>query len=169
MKSGMKFVLALSAAVLGTSLISHAASAQVSKDIVGTWTLVSNSSVTPDGKRTHTFGPSPTGTLMFDGNGHFAVVVMRSDLPKFAGKTFRDGTPDEYKAVGQGMLVTFGKYSVSEADKTITTDIEGSSFPNLAGGQQKRIVVSVTPDQLHYRNPTGAGGDTVELIWKRTK
>ena len=86
-----------------------------------------------------------------------------------AGKTFRDGTPDEYKAVGQGMLVTFGKYSMSEADKTITTDIEGSSFPNLAGGQQKRVVVSVTSEQLHYRNPTGAGGDTVELIWKRAK
>ena len=62
---------------------------------------------------------------------------MRSDLPKFAGKSYRDGTPDEYKAVGQGMLVTFGKYSVNEADKTITTDIEGSSFPNLAGSRSE--------------------------------
>lgn len=169
MNNGMKFVLALAAAVIGALSAPSAALAQISKEIVGTWALVSNSSVTPDGKRTHTFGPAPIGTLMFDGNGRFAVVVMRSDLPKFAGKSFRDGTFDEYKTVGQGMLVTFGKYSVSEADKTITTDIEGSSFPNLAGEHQKRVVVSVTPEQLHYRNPTGAGGDTVELIWKRAK
>ena len=169
MNNGMKFVLALTAAVIGVLSAPSAASAQISKEIIGTWALVSNSSVTPDGKRTHTFGPAPIGTLMFDSNGRFTVVTMRSDLPKFAGKGFRDGTPDEYKTVGQGMLVTFGKYSVSEADKTITTDIEGSSFPNLVGGHQKRVVVSVTPEQLHYRNPTGAAGDTVELIWKRAK
>jgi len=166
MNNGIKLVLAVTAAAIAAP---NAASAQISKDIVGTWTLISNSSVTADGKRTHTFGPDPIGTLMFDGNGRFAVITMRSDLPKFAGKGFRDGTPDEYKAVGQGMLVTFGKYSVSEADKMITTDIEGSSFPNLAGAHQKRVIVSVTPEQLHYRNPTGAGGTTVELIWKRAK
>jgi hypothetical protein len=169
MRSHLTSGLGTAAIALSTLCLPHAAHAQIGKEIVGAWTLVSNSSVAADGKRTDTFGPNPIGTLIFDGTGRFAVVVMRPDLPKFAGKSFRDGTADEYKTVGQGMLVTFGKYAVSEADKTITTDIEGSSFPNLIGGHQKRIVVSVTPEQLLYRNPTGAAGDTVELVWKRSK
>jgi Lipocalin-like domain len=169
MHRNMSFVLLLATTVLGASAAPTAALAQIGKDIVGTWTLVSNSSTASDGKRTDTFGVNPKGTLMFDANGRFTVVVMRSDLPKFAGKTYRDGTPEEYKAVGQGMLVTFGRYSIDEASKTITTDIEGSSFPNLAGGHQKRIVTSLTGDELKYRNPTGAGGDTVELVWKRAR
>jgi hypothetical protein len=169
MQRHLTYVIAVAATAFGAAWAADTAHAQISKEIVGTWTLVSNMSVASDGKRTDTFGPNPKGTLMFDDKGRFAVVVMRSDLPKFAGKSYRDGSPDEYKAVGQGMLVTFGRYAVSEADKTITTDIEGSSFPNLAGAQQKRIVVSVTPEQLLYRNPTGAAGETVELVWKRAK
>ena len=48
MNNGMKFVLALTAAVIGVLSAPSAASAQISKEIIGTWALVSNSSVTPD-------------------------------------------------------------------------------------------------------------------------
>jgi hypothetical protein len=169
MQGFLKSGVVLAAAVLGALWAPNPALAQISKDIIGTWTLVSNHTVTSDSKKAENFGANPKGMLIFDANGHFSVIVMRADLPKFAAKTNREGTPAEYKAVGQGMLVTFGKYSVNEADKTITTDIEGSSFPNLTDGHQKRIVTSLTADELKYRNPTGADGNTVELVWKRAK
>ena len=170
MKIRISLGFGLAAILLGALASPNAALAQMSKDIVGSWTLVSNSSVRPDGTRFETFGSNPKGTLMFDGNGRFAVVVMRNDLPKFVGKTFLEGTAEEYKAVMQGMLVTFGTYSINEADRMIITRIEGSSFPNLTGNEQKRVVTVLTPDELHYRNPTGAGQtSTVELTWKRVK
>jgi hypothetical protein len=170
MQSLTNLGLVLAATLLGAVSAPNAAMAQIAKDIVGTWTLVSNSSVRADGTKVDTFGSNPKGTLMFDGNGRFAVVVMRSDLPRFAGKTSLEGTAEEYKAVMQGMLVTFGTFTINEADKTITTQIEGSSFPNLTGNEQKRVVTALTGDELKYANPTGVGQtSTVELTWKRVK
>jgi lipocalin-like protein len=83
---------------------------------------------------------------MFDGNGRYTLMIMRSDLPKFAAKTGDQGTADENKAVLKGLIAHFGTYSINEADKTLTTRVEGSSFPNLSGVDQKRIIASLTAD-----------------------
>jgi hypothetical protein len=58
------------------------------------------------------------------------------------------------------MLSNYGTYTVNEADKTITIILEASSFPNQVGVDQKRIVTSVTADELRYHNnaPTSGGG-----------
>ena len=93
---------------------------------------------------------------MFDSNGHYSLTIMRSDLPKFAAKTADQGTADENKAVLQGMITHFGTYSVNEADKTLTTRIEGSSFPKSSRTEQKRIIASLTADELKYTNPATA-------------
>ena len=97
MQRHLTYAIAVAATAFGAVGAADTARAQISKEIVGTWTLVSNMSVASDGKRTDTFGPNPKGTLMFDDKGHFAVVVMRSDLPKFASKSYRDGSPDDAK------------------------------------------------------------------------
>jgi Lipocalin-like domain len=100
--------------------------------LVGTWTFVSAMDVKPDGSTTNRWGSNPKGILVFDSNGHYSLTIMRSDLPKFAAKTADQGTADENKAVLQGMITHFGTYSVNDADKTLTTRVEGSSFPNLS-------------------------------------
>src|SRR6266566_3408043 len=94
--------------------------------LVGTWTLVSTDN-------TSAFGANPKGMLVFDANGRYSLVFMRSDLPKFAAKTSNQGTAEENKAVVQGMVAHFGTYSVNEADKTIMSRAEGSWFPNQVG------------------------------------
>ena len=96
-------------------------------------------------------------------------MIMRSDLPKFAANTSDQGTADESKAILKGLIVHFGTYSVNEADKTVTTRIEGSSFPNLSGMEQKRIISSLATDELKYTNPATATGTTAEAIWRRAK
>ena len=158
--------------VLGLALAPGDAVAQqksLKEQLVGTWTFGSAIDVHKDGTRTDRWGPNPKGILMFDGNGRYALMIMRSDLPKFAAKTSDQGTADESKAVLKGLIVHFGTYSVNEADKTVTTRIEGSSFPNLSGMDQKRIITSVTTDELKYTNPATATGTTAEAIWKRAK
>jgi hypothetical protein len=63
-------------------------------------------------------------------------MIMRSDLPKFASNNRAQATAEEGKAVAQGMIAFYGTYTINEGDKTLITRIEGSSYPNLIGGEQ---------------------------------
>jgi len=140
------------------------------QQLVGTWKLVATENIGPDGSKLDIFGQSPKGILVFDRSGNYSLTIVRSDLPKFAASTADKGTAEESKAVVSGMIAHFGTYSLDEADRTLTTRIEGSSFPNLAGGEQKRIISSLTKDELKYTNPTAAvGGTKAEVVWRRAK
>src|SRR5262245_37498804 len=54
------------------------------QQIVGTWTLVSVADVRQDGTRVYRLGPDPKGSVMFDQNGRYVLLIVRADLPKFA-------------------------------------------------------------------------------------
>jgi hypothetical protein len=141
----------------------------IKDQIVGTWTFVSALDVHPDGKKIDRWGSNPKGIFMFDAHGHFAQFITRSDLPKFAAGTVDKGTADEAKAVLAGFVASFGTYTINEADKTITTHVEGSVFPNLVGRDQKRSISTLTADELKYTNPTTSTGMSAEATWRRVK
>jgi Lipocalin-like domain len=142
-----------------------AQTAKINKaQLVGSWVLVANTNTTPTSK---TFG-SNDGIATFDGS-RFTIQLVRSDLPKFASNNRDNGTPDENKAVTQGSISYFGTYSVNDADGALTLHIERSSFPNWSGTDQKRIIRSLTADELKYTNPSASVGGTAELAWKRVK
>jgi len=139
------------------------------EQLVGTWMLVSSHNIRSDGSKIDRSGPNPKGIVIYTGDGHFVFVNTRSDLPKLASNSRDRGTPEEYKAVVQGSLAYFGIYSVDEADKVISVLVEGSTFANMIGEpDQKRIVTSLTADELKFTNPAGASGAT-DLVWKRAK
>ncbi len=132
--------------------------AQTAKDLVGTWTLVS----------ADIFGANPKGILMLDANGHISAIVMRSDLPRYATNSRSQGTAEENKATVQGMIAWFGTYSLHGADFSV--HIEGSSFPNWIGTDQKRTIVSVTGDELRWTQlAPSSGGPPILNVWKRAK
>ena len=151
-------VLFVTAAVGLVLTIGHSA-AQLTKDIVGTWTLVSAGDA---------YGPTPNGSASFDSNGRFATMLMRANLPRYASNNRTQGTAAEYKATVEGSLAYFGTYSVSGSD--LNLHIEGSTFPNWIGMEQKRINLAVTGDELKYTQPTPSGGGAAALlVWKRAK
>src|SRR5262245_1156116 len=98
----------------------------------------------------------------------YIISVMRSDRPKYASNNFAEGTAEENKATAQGTITYFGTYSVSEADRTIAIHIEGSSFPNWDGADQKRLFV-FSGNELKLISPAASGAGTAEVIWKRAK
>jgi hypothetical protein len=153
------------------ALVSSAAAQQktIKDQIVGTWTFVSALDVHPDGKKVDRWGPNPKGIFMFDPHGHFTQFITRSDLPKIAAGASDKGTPDENKAVLSGFVASFGTYTVDEANKTIVTHVEGSVFPNAIGRDQKRVIATLTADELKYTNPTTSMGTVAEATWKRVK
>jgi hypothetical protein len=141
--------------------------AQTTKDLAGTWTLVSN--VTEQGgNKTDTYGPNPQGILTVDANGRYVLAVARAGLPKVASNNRTTATPEENKAIVQGSNTHFGTVSVNAADKTITFKIETSTFPNWDGAEQKRAF-TITGDALQYTVPAASGGGTATVVWKRTK
>ena len=172
MNRTITFAMTVALLFLGAGLPESSAVAQqksLKKQLTGTWTFVSAVDVHKDGSKVDRWGPNPKGILVFDGNGRYALMIMRSDLPKFAAKTFDRGTAKENTAVVRGLIVHFGTYSVNEADKTITTRVEGSSFPNLNGMDQKRIIASLSANELKYTNIAAATGTVAESVWKRAK
>ena len=160
-------VLALGLLFFGVAMTAGDAFAQVSKEFIGTWTLVS--AVTEQGAtQTDTFGPNPKGTLMVDANGRYVIAFSRADLAKIASNNRTTGTPEENKAIVGGSLSHFGTLSVNVADKTFTFKIATATFSNWNGTEQKRPF-TVTGDELRYTVVAASGGGSATVVWKRTK
>ena len=69
-------------AVLGLTLLPGTALAQqkpLKDQLAGTWTIVSNDNVAPDGTKRQLFGPNPKGLLILAANGQFAQIMVRAD------------------------------------------------------------------------------------------
>ena len=145
-----------------------AAGAQTAKDLVGTWMNVSNVSVQPNGSRTDAFGPHGTGIAIFESNGHYAIINVNPDVPKFAANNRLQGTPAENKAAVDGVIAHYGTYSFDAANKVINLKVEASSYPNWDGTEQKRPIISFAGDDLKWSVVASAGG-TGEVGWKRVK
>jgi hypothetical protein len=153
--------------VLGVALLSGNAAAQTARDIVGTWKQVTNINIAPDGRRSEPFGPNPNAIITFDANGRFVTVTTRPDLPKFASNNRMQGTAEENKAMVQGGIAYFGTYSV--VDKVIVEKVEGSTWPNWTGTEQKRPIISLTGDEMKVTVPAASLGGTGEVTFRRVK
>jgi hypothetical protein len=51
----------------------------------------------------------------------------------------------------------------------VITHVEGGAFPNLIGTDQKRVITSLTADELKYTNPATSTGMIAEATWRRAK
>jgi hypothetical protein len=151
---------------LGLGIAAPTAHAQTAQDMVGTWSLVSDNSVTPDGRTIQPFGPDPQGAAIFDSTGHFAIVLSRRDLPKFASNDRMGGKADENEAIVHGSLAFFGNYKVM--DGAVIQHIEGGTWPAWTGTDQKRTITSFTGDEQTWTTVPSFGGKS-ELHWKRVK
>jgi hypothetical protein len=156
------FVLAVLVSTTATT------SAQSSKDILGTWILHSLV-VDVDGVKSEPYGAHPRGAVTFGADGWFLLIISRSDLLPFASNNRLSGTEEENRAIVQGSNAYFGTYTVDESARTFTVHVEGGTFPNWVGTDQKRIF-SVLGDELKYTN-TGrsAGSGTALVVWRRSK
>ena len=93
----------------------------------------------------------------------------RAELTKLESTNRATATAEEAKAVVAGSIAYFGKYSVDEAGKVITIDIQGSTFANQIGSatDNKRIITSLTANELKLTNPGSASGLKLELVFRR--
>ena len=150
--------LALSASTAGS-----APRAKIKKSqLVGDWALVS-----VDAPNATIQNRPNDGLIVFERSGRFSFALLSSNVPKFASNNRNTGTADENKAVVQGNISHFGTYSV--ADKVITLTVEGSTWPQWTGTDQKRNVISFTGDEIKWTVLPASIGGTAEVGWKRVK
>src|SRR2546422_4725003 len=138
------------------------------EQLVGTWIYVSSTSTRADGSKTDR--PNLKGIVIYTSDGHFAFVSVRADLPKLANPDRARATAEEAQAVVAGSIAYYGTYSINEVEKVITPKVEGTTYANMIGGaEQKRIITSLTADELKFTNPRTPAGETLENVWKRAK
>ena len=169
----LRHILSLSAiAALGFALLPGIAVSQqksLKDQLVGAWTLVSIENTAADGKKMQSFGANPKGTLIFDVSGRYSQTQVRAGRSNFKSANRMQATPAESAAAMNDSLAQFGTWSVDEASKTIVLKIEGSLIPNAEGTEGKRIVSSLTADELRFTNPGPALGGKNESVYRRAK
>jgi hypothetical protein len=159
-------VMALVPALVPHNVIAQAKS--LKDQLVGSWTLVSNETIAPDGTREKVLGPNPKGILIFDANGHYAAVQVDPNRPHLKDDSRLVGTPEENRAVVVGTVASFGTWSVDEVGNAVIMHIEGNILPNDAGRESRRPF-TLTGDILKWTNPRGSTGRTTEVVWKRAQ
>lgn len=136
----------------------------------GAWSFVSAVAENPDGTKTEPFGAGPKGIIIFTADGHFALFQSHADVPKIAANDRAKTTPEEALGVVRTAIAYYGAYSISETEKTLMVRINGSTFANLIGGpEQKRIITSLTAEELKFTNPRTPAGVTLQTVWERAK
>ena len=139
------------------------------QQLLGTWTLVSDDHLNPDGSRTGDYGPNPAGILMFDDGGRYAIQIVRTGRAKFAANDRKKGTPEEYKTTVEGTNPHWGTYEVDGVEQVIVFHIEHASYPNWEGTTQRRKF-TVDGDRLKYVvTGVSTGTAPLEVVWQRAK
>jgi hypothetical protein len=162
---GLPVIVAFSAAFQPGAALSQQKS--LKEQIVGSWTLVSAVDTKADGSTTNPWGANPKGTYMFSADGRFTQMLLHSDLPKIDNRM--GGTPEQNKAIAQGVIAMYGTYTVDEANKTVNVKFEGSSFAKFNGTAGKRMITSINANEFHSTNPATSTGTKAVSVWKRAK
>ena len=157
------------AALSATLVATPALGTSLKDQLVGTWIYVSSTATRDDGSTLPR--PSLQGAVTYNADGRFHFITTRTDAPKYASNDITRPSADEAMAIASGGSVAYtGTYSVDENTKTIHLNIEACTFPNLIGApNQRRIITSITADEMKFTNPRTLAGLTLELVWKRAK
>lgn len=145
--------------------------AQSSVQWTGTWKLLDVVNTNPDGSTVRPYGNDPSGILVFDAQGNYSIQILKAQRPKVVSGDKNKCTPEEYAALVQGSNSHFGKYIFDTKSQTVVFKIEGASFPNWEGTEQKRFY-TIKDDVISYKvTQTTQGGSSVvaEVSWRKVK
>jgi hypothetical protein len=158
-------------AMLGLVIAPGAAVSQqksLEDQLVGTWIYVSSTGTRADGSKIER--PALRGAVTYTSDGRFFFITTRTDIPKLTSNDPARPTAEEAMAVAAGSIAYTGTYTLNESDKVMTAQVETSTFENLVGAPNlRRIITSLTDDELRFTNPRTPAGLTLEFVWKRAK
>ena len=143
--------------------------AETIRQLTGVWRLVSSEFRTAGGTVIYPLGEDALGQAIFTESGYMSGQLMRRNRPHFASGDQSSGTAQEIQAALQGYVAYYGPCEVDVENRTLTTHVEGSMYPNWVGADQVRFY-ELSGDQLILKTPPIAFGDeefTGVLAWER--
>ena len=123
----------------------------------------------PDGSKLKQFGANPNGINIFDPNGRFFVMIASADNSQIAARNSAKANSEEIGGLIAEAIAYYGTYTVNEAEKVVLFHLDASTFPNQIGTDQKRIITSLTANELKYTSPAAMSGVQVHQVWKRAE
>ena len=144
------------------------ASEGIRQRFLGTWRLVVDENISPDGKVTYPdYGPHGTGYLIYAAEGHMCVGLMNPDRPKW--KETRDPTDKEKIALFDTFYGYCGRYEIREAEHLMIHYPELASTPDYVDSTQPRPY-RFDGDRLTFSGPNpGPHGGTYRITWQKVK
>ena len=137
--------------------------------LAGTWTLTAADRLKPDGARARDYGEHPKGRLIIDAQGRYSLQIFDGDRPRVASGDKRTATPEENASAVLGSSTHYGTVAIDAAAHVLVFRIEGASFANWEGTEQRRKYV-LTADTLSYQVPTPRPDGSVPISeWRRER
>ena len=165
MRSTPKHRLGAAVALAGMLLATAATAAQPS--LAGTWTLTAADRLKPDGSRARDYGEHPKGRLIIDAQGRYSLQIFNGDRLRVASGDKATATPEELASAVVGSSTHYGTVAVDQAAHVLVFRIEGASFANWEGTEQRRKY-ALTADSLSYQVPTPRPDGSIPISeWRR--
>ena len=150
-------------------------SGTLSRDLIGTWELVSriDRTATGDLRPEPLLGDQPIALLYYDRSGHFAAQFMKRDRQVSTGEDAGPGdstsaAPNNSRARG-GYDAYFGTYTVDDARGTVTQRLLGALSPENVGQVLTRAMTVAGSTLTIQLETTTAAAEPVTrtLTWRR--
>lgn len=106
------------------------------KNVIGTWKLTKFEMKTDD-KITYPYGDNPSGYLIYNENGHMAVLISKKDRKNVSTEDITNIPEIEKSQLVDGFLGYTGKYEV--LTDRIVHHVELSFIPNWIGRSLERF------------------------------
>ena len=159
-------MLRLGSIFLLAMLPAASALAQQTHWIAHTWDVVA-ADQTENGQTQQYLGPNPKGRMIFQPNGTFSIILLRSDLPAFKSNARTSGTPEENAAIVRGSLALYGTYKLD--GKTLRLHVDFSSFPNCNGVNQTRTANYLGNKFTYENEAASAGGGCLKITLQKVE
>jgi hypothetical protein len=162
------FILAVLLGAMAVPTDGIGQGASLKEALVGTWIYVSSTGKREDGSAVQR--PSLRGAATYTADGRFHFITTAAGAAKYASNDPTRPTADEAMDTASKSIAYTGSYTVDESTRTINLNIETSTFPNLVGApSQRRVVASISADEMTFVNPRNPAGVTLEFVWKRAR
>ena len=107
----------------------------MASNFLGTWLLKRFVLETPIGEPIYPLGENPIGISIFDSSRYMSAQLCQRDRPHFASES---PALEEFQTAFATYIAYYGRYTVDEKKKTLTTHVQGASNPDWVGEDQLR-------------------------------
>jgi hypothetical protein len=154
--------------ILHAQVVPANPSADVSRQLIGTWVPISAEDRMANGEVHYpSYGHHPKGYLTYDATGHMTVQLMNPERAKIG---LRTASSDQFKTATMGFLAYSGTFTVNRAEGMIVHHVDCALDPADLGTDMVRKF-ALSGDQLTLTlGPYNEYGTVVQsrtLVWKR--